>query len=71
MWKTDLLFFVEEKFPRTVEYWGDTKLRIPSGKVWSKCLYNKITNNGFLEMIWNKFQNVTLYIYTQTLLDAV
>lgn len=71
MWKTDLLFFVEEKFPRTVEYWGDTKLRIPSGKVWSKCLYNKITNNGFLEMIWKKFQNVTLYIYTQTLLDAV
>ena len=71
MWKTDLLFFVEENFPRTVEYWGDTKLRIPSGKVWSKCLYNKITNNGFLEMIWNKFQNVTLYIYTQTLLDAV
>jgi len=65
------IFFVEGKCPRTVEYWGDTKLRIPSGKVWSKCLYNKITNNGFLEMSWNKFQNVTLYIYTQTLLDAV
>jgi len=59
--------FLRSKISKNLEYWGDTKLRIPSGKVWSKCLYNKITNDGFLVIILNKVQNVTLYIlYTNS-----
>jgi len=57
-----LNYFLEVEFSRTLNIEETLDSGYLAVKFEVKCLYNKITNNGFLEMILNKVQNVTLYI---------